>query len=70
MIQQTETYYCDRCGKEMDKPCYTKVDVKIKRFRRKRLVTRWNADYRLFEPCDLCKACAASFDEWWKGGEA
>jgi len=41
MIQQTETYYCDRCGKEMDKPCYTKVDVKIKRFRRKRFDEWW-----------------------------
>ena len=65
MTKVIEKYYCDRCGKETDKLHYPELHLKIKRFRRKRLVTAWNSDYGQYEPCDLCKACAESFDEWW-----
>ncbi len=68
MTKVIEKCYCDRCGKEIDKPYYPKLQLAIKRFRRKRLVTRWNVDDWRYESCDLCKACAESFDKWWKGG--
>lgn len=69
MIVETTKYFCDRCRKEIDKPYYDSViHVSIHRFRRKHLITRWNADYGLFEPTHLCEYCAKGFNEWWKKG--
>ena len=68
MVKVIEKYYCDRCGKETDNFHHSKFDLIIKRFKSRNLLTIWNADRGRYEPSALCKACAESFDEWWKGG--
>ena len=56
-----ETYYCDRCGKEINRQKYIyeifgpRVIVQVNR-----------ADDWM--PADLCDDCQKAFKAWWKEG--
>jgi hypothetical protein len=65
MIKTTEKYYCDRCGKELDKQpqFYTKrLSLLSRQFSLRKLNDSW-------ECVDLCDDCKKSLIEWWNEGK-
>lgn len=63
MVEVTTKYFCDRCGKETNIPWYPKSLLYIRQIERN--IFKW--DCGNYETVQLCKACADSFDERWKG---
>lgn len=66
MIKRTETYYCDRCGKELEEKPIFYINGKsnynyIHNMRIEMLCGEWCF-------ADLCDDCKRSFIEWWEGG--
>ena len=65
MIEVTTKFICDRCGKVSNENYFPKCRFSL----RKKRIFKWNGDFGGYETAQLCKECAASFDEWLKGGE-
>lgn len=67
MIKKSESYYCDRCGKELEeRPLFY--------IKGKKLSKNYIPDVRIEMLCrewcfaDLCDDCKRSFIAWWEGG--
>ena len=67
MIKRSESYYCDRCGKEMEERPLFYINGK-------NLSKNHIPDIRIQMLCgewcfaDLCDDCKRSFINWWEGG--
>lgn len=67
MIKKSESYYCDRCGKELEERPLFYINGK-------KLSKNYIPDMRIEMLCrewtfvDLCDDCKRSFIKWWEGG--
>lgn len=63
MVEKSEIYYCDRCGKKLEEKPLFYINSKYHNIPNMRIEIL----YREWTFADLCDDCKRYFIKWWKG---